>query len=71
LFRLQIGLEDRLQDQHCGHLRHAIFYARNSHSALPPHPNHLRDLSPSPIRTIPFAVSASRSFEFAAEMTLT
>ena len=30
LFRLQIGLEDWLQDQHCSHLNHAIFYARNS-----------------------------------------
>ncbi len=30
LFRLQVGLEDRLQDQHSSHLHHAIFYARNS-----------------------------------------
>ncbi len=29
LFRLQVGLEDRLQDQHSSHLYHAIFYAGN------------------------------------------
>ena len=30
LFGLQVGLEDRLQDQHRSHLYHAIFDARNS-----------------------------------------
>ena len=30
LFRLQVGLEDRLQDQHSSHLHHTIFDARNS-----------------------------------------
>ena len=30
LLRLQVGLEDRLQDQHRRHLRHAIAYARNA-----------------------------------------
>jgi hypothetical protein len=44
LFRLQVGLEDRLQDQHRSHLYHAIFYAGNSQSALPRHPDQLRDL---------------------------
>ena len=65
LFRLQVGLEDRLQDQHRRHLHHAIFDARNAHSTLPPHPNRLRDSSPSPIRIIRSAASGSRSSGFA------
>ena len=34
LFRLQVGLEDRLQDQHRRHLHHAIFDARNAQRPL-------------------------------------
>jgi hypothetical protein len=44
LFWLQVGLENRLQHQNGRHLDHTIFYARDTHSALPPHPNYLRDL---------------------------
>jgi hypothetical protein len=44
LFRLQIGLEDRLQDQHSSHLHDTIFDARDTQSALPPHLDQLRDL---------------------------
>ena len=43
----------------------------NAHSALPPHPDRLRDLSPSPIRIIPFGASVSRSSEFAEGTILT
>jgi hypothetical protein len=71
LFRLQIGLEDRLQDQHRSHLHDTIFDARDTQSALPTHPHHLRDLPPSPIRIIPFEVSASRSFVFTEGTILT
>ena len=34
LFRLQVGLEDRLQDQHDRHLHHTIFDARNAQRPL-------------------------------------
>ena len=34
LLGLQVGLEDRLQDQHRGHLHHAILDARNAQRPL-------------------------------------
>ena len=34
LLRLQVGLEDRLQDQHCRHLHHTVFDARNAQRPL-------------------------------------
>src|SRR5512135_3796201 len=71
LLRLQVGLEDGLQDQHRRHLRYAVLDARDPRSTLPPHPNRHRDLSPSPIRITPSAVSASRSFACAGGSTPT
>jgi hypothetical protein len=65
LFRLQVGLEDRFQDQHRGHLSHAILDAGDAQSALPPRPNRLRDSSPSPIRIIRSADNGSRSSDSA------
>jgi hypothetical protein len=70
LFRLQIGLEDRLQDQHRGHLHDTIFDARDAHSALPLHPDPLPDLLRSPIRIIRFGANVSKSSEFAEGMIL-
>jgi hypothetical protein len=55
LFRLQVGLEDRLQDQHSSHLYHAIFYARNSERpelAVPFGDEHASD-RPGAIRSVP------------------
>src|SRR3954470_16444373 len=49
LLRLQVGLEDRLQDQHRRHLRHPVHDARNAPSTLPPPLHPLRGSSPSPI----------------------
>src|SRR4051795_13125886 len=43
LLRLQVGLEDRLQDQHRRHLRYAVHDARDAPSALPLLPNRLWD----------------------------
>ena len=34
LLRLQVRLEDRLQDQHCCHLHHAVFNRRNPQRSL-------------------------------------
>src|ERR1700722_8233919 len=61
LLRLQIGLEDRLQDQHRRHLCHTIDNARNAPSTLPPPPNPLRDSWPSPIPITRSADRKSRS----------
>ena len=67
LFGLQVGLEDRLQDSHRSRLHHTVPEARDARSALPSHPNRLRDSSLSPIRIIRSAVSGSRSSASVAE----
>src|SRR5262245_14701146 len=71
LLRLQVGLEDRLQDHDRRHLRYAVLNARDTHSALPPYPDDLRDLSPSPIHIILSGISVSRSSKYAEETILT
>jgi hypothetical protein len=52
-------------------LNHPVANRGDTQSALPTHPHYLRDLPPSPIRIIPFEVSASRSFVFTEGTILT
>ena len=67
----KVRFKDRFDHQHYCRLNKPVFDRWDTHSALPPHPNRLRDSSPSPIRIIPFGASASRSFEFAEGTILT
>jgi hypothetical protein len=64
-------LRDGIETEQVQCLHRPVAYRGDAHSALPPHPDHLRDLSPSPIRIIPFGASASRSFVVAAGTILT
>jgi hypothetical protein len=66
-----LGFRDGVEAEQVEGLHGSIGHGRDTHSALPPHPDHLRDLSPSPIRIIPFGASASRSFVFTAGTILT
>ena len=65
------GFRDGIQTEQVQCLRGAIGHRGYPHGALPLHPNHLRDSSPSPIRIIRFEGSGSRSFVFAEEAILT
>ena len=60
------GFRDGIETQQVECLHGPIGHRGDTHSTLPPHPNRLRDSSPSPIPIIPFGASASRSFVFAA-----
>jgi hypothetical protein len=68
---LEVLFVDGFQRHDDRPLEYLILEGRDTHSALPPHPDHLRDLSPLPIRIIPFGASVSRSFEFVEGAILT
>src|SRR5262249_45241977 len=65
---MEMRLHQRLQMHLDDHLRHAVADRGNAQSALPPHPNRLRDSSPSPIPTIRSADNGSRSSGSAGEL---
>src|SRR5262245_63697818 len=53
---------DGIEGEQVECLHRPVFHRGDATSILPPHPNCLRDSSPSPIRITPSAVNASRSF---------
>ena len=57
---------DGIESEQVECLHGSIGHCGDAHSTLPLHPNRLRDSSPSPIPTIRFAASGSRSSGFAA-----
>jgi hypothetical protein len=67
----EVLLVDRFQNHDDRSLEYFILEGWNAQSALPTHPDLLRDLSPSPIHIIPFAAFGSRSSEFAEGTILT
>jgi hypothetical protein len=66
-----LGFRDRIETEQVQCLHGSVRQGGDTPSKLPPHPHRLRDSSPSPIRIIPFGVSASRSFASAEGTILT
>ena len=55
-----MGFRDGIEAEQVEGLHGSIGHRGDATSILPPHPNRLRDSSPSPIRITPSAVSALR-----------